>query len=41
VLAVMLYSVIRFEERELLQRFGAEYEAYCALVPRFIPNLHR
>ena len=41
VLAAMLYFVIRFEERELLQRFGAEYEAYCARVPRFIPNLHR
>jgi protein-S-isoprenylcysteine O-methyltransferase Ste14 len=41
VLAAMLYFVIRFEERELLQRFGAEYEAYCTRVPRFISNLHR
>ncbi len=39
-LAVILYFVVRFEERELRERFGAEYEAYCARVPRFIPYLH-
>ncbi len=38
-LAVILYLVVRFEERELRERFGAEYESYCARVPRFIPNL--
>jgi len=41
VLAAMLYFVIRFEERELRERFGAEYEAYCARVPRFIPHFRR
>jgi protein-S-isoprenylcysteine O-methyltransferase Ste14 len=40
-LAAMLYFVIRFEERELRERSGAEYEACYARVPRFIPNLHR
>jgi len=40
-LAAMLYCVVRLEERELRERFGAEYQAYCARVPRFIPNLRR
>lgn len=40
-LAAMLYLVVRFEERELRERFGAEYEAYCARVPRFIPRFRR
>jgi protein-S-isoprenylcysteine O-methyltransferase Ste14 len=43
VLAVaMLVSyptVIRREEAVLRERFGAEFEAYCARVPRFLPNL--
>jgi len=43
VLAVaMLVSyptVIRHEEAVLRQRFGAEFEAYCARVPRFLPRL--
>ena len=30
--------VVLLEEKELRQRFGAEYEAYCARVPRFIPK---
>ncbi len=40
-LAVMLYCLVRLEEPELLDRFGAEYEAYCARVPRFIPKLRK
>jgi len=35
-----LALVIRWEERELRQRFGKQYEDYCARVPRFIPRLH-
>jgi protein-S-isoprenylcysteine O-methyltransferase Ste14 len=30
--------VVHIEERELRDRFGAEYEAYCARVPRFVPR---
>jgi protein-S-isoprenylcysteine O-methyltransferase Ste14 len=41
VLAAMLYCVVRIEERELRERFGAEYETYCARVPRFIPKLRK
>ena len=26
--------IVRIEERELHDRFGAEYQAYCAHVPR-------
>lgn len=37
VLAVILL-VVPIEERELRRRFGAEYEDYCARVPRFIPR---
>ena len=32
-------AVIRHEEAVLRERFGAEFEAYCARVPRFLPNL--
>jgi protein-S-isoprenylcysteine O-methyltransferase Ste14 len=38
-LAVMFYCLARIEERELRGRFGAEYDAYCARVARFIPKL--
>ncbi len=30
---------LRLEERELRQRFGAQYERYLQAVPRFIPRL--
>ncbi len=41
LLALMLpalYLVVLFEERELRDRFGAEYEEYCRRVPRFVPK---
>jgi protein-S-isoprenylcysteine O-methyltransferase Ste14 len=31
-------AIVRIEERELGNRFGAEFEAYCARVPRFVPR---
>ena len=33
-----LLAIGRIEERELRDRFGAEYEAYYARVPRFVPR---
>lgn len=35
-----LHLVVLLEERELARRFGAEYEAYRARVPRYIPRPH-
>jgi protein-S-isoprenylcysteine O-methyltransferase Ste14 len=35
---VSLYLVVLMEERELLERFGQEYEEYSKRVPRFIPR---
>jgi len=36
VLAISL--VVRMEEKELRQRFGAAYDEYCRRVPRFVPK---
>ena len=33
-----LYLLVLLEERELRERFGAAYEAYCRRVPRFVPR---
>ena len=33
-----LHLIVLLEERELLDRFGAEYEAYAARVPRYVPR---
>jgi protein-S-isoprenylcysteine O-methyltransferase Ste14 len=33
-----LYPIVLLEERELRDRFGEEYEAYCERVPRFVPK---
>jgi protein-S-isoprenylcysteine O-methyltransferase Ste14 len=35
-----IYLIVLMEERELRERFGAEYEEYCRRIPRFIPR-HR
>jgi protein-S-isoprenylcysteine O-methyltransferase Ste14 len=32
-------AVVAFEEPTLRQSFGAEYESYCAAVPRWLPRL--
>lgn len=39
VLVALVFPLVVIEERELRDRFGAEYESYCARVPRFIPKL--
>lgn len=38
---VGIHPIVWLEEHELRQRFGAEYEAYCRRVPRFIPRRWR
>jgi protein-S-isoprenylcysteine O-methyltransferase Ste14 len=35
----MMYCLVLIEERELRGRYGAEYDAYCSRVPRFIPKI--
>lgn len=37
VWAVLMYSAIRLEEREMRARFGEAFEEYCRRVPRFVP----
>lgn len=39
VMVVGIFGLVPLEERELRERFGAEYEEYSARVPRFIPHL--
>jgi protein-S-isoprenylcysteine O-methyltransferase Ste14 len=34
-----IYLIVLLEERELRDRFGADYVAYCEKVPRFIPRM--
>jgi len=41
VLVAAMFLLVIIEERELRDRFGAEYESYCARVPRFIPKIGR
>jgi len=33
-----IHLVVLLEERELRERFGAEYEHYCRRVPRYLPR---
>lgn len=41
VLVWMYVRLARSEEREALERFGKEYEAYAARVPAFLPRLRK
>lgn len=34
-----VWAIVLFEERELRQRFGREYDEYSRKVPRFVPRL--
>jgi protein-S-isoprenylcysteine O-methyltransferase Ste14 len=36
---IFTLAVLIFEEPELRATFGAEYETYCANVPRWLPRL--
>ncbi len=35
-----LHALVLLEERELGERFGEEYAAYSARVPRYVPSIH-
>lgn len=35
----VIFLIVLLEEKELRERFGAEYERYCEKVPRFFPKL--
>lgn len=39
LLGPLLYLIVVLEERELRDRFGEQYDAYCRRVPRFFPRL--
>ena len=41
VLLVMYARLAITEEAEMRQRFGAEFEAYAAITPRFVPSWRR
>jgi protein-S-isoprenylcysteine O-methyltransferase Ste14 len=42
ILNILLYQILApLEERELLDRYGAQYEQYRRSVPRFLPHLGR
>lgn len=36
----LVHALVLLEERELVDRFGEEYAAYSARVPRYIPSIH-
>ncbi|MEE2777779.1 MAG: methyltransferase [Acidobacteriota bacterium] len=36
VTPLVIYLIVRLEEKELLQRYGDEYRSYCERVPRFV-----
>jgi protein-S-isoprenylcysteine O-methyltransferase Ste14 len=37
----LLHAIVLFEERELAERFGEEYERYRRTVPRYVPRRAR
>ena len=41
ILVVMYARLAITEEKEMRKRFGAEFEAYAARTPRFLPSLRR
>ena len=41
ILVVMYARLAITEETEMRKRFGAEFEAYAAITPRFLPSLRR
>lgn len=41
VLALAYWRLALSEDRELRKRFGAEWDAYAAASPRFVPRLDR
>jgi len=40
VSVILVWLVIRLEEKELRARFGPAFDQYCARVPRLIPHGH-